>query len=242
MARRGAAGLHRRARDDAGRRLRRGAAAAGPGQRAGRRQPRRHADQPALQRRRSTGRAAALRPRAAARRPLPRLLVAGTLPGVVAGAIVRVELLSDEHAFLFVAAGVLLPLGLWLLLAGQRMQPRRREVTPRLRLGVLGHGADDRDRRRHLRGRRRPRCWRRCCWRSASAPMRPPPATLAATFLTSIAGIATYVVLQAAEQRRDRPRMDARPLPRRGRLRRQLSRRLVCSAACPRRRCGGCWA
>ncbi|MDO8188132.1 sulfite exporter TauE/SafE family protein [Conexibacter sp. JD483] len=128
--------------------------------------------------------------------PLARLLVAGTLPGVIAGAIVRVELLADEHAFMWVAAGVLLPLGLWLLLAGQRMQPQRRELTPRLRLGIwalaltigtvggiYGVGGG-----------------------SLLAPLllalgfsafETAPATLAATFLTSIAGIATYVVLQA---------------------------------------------
>src|SRR3954470_12751936 len=48
--------------------------------------------------------------------PLTLLLVVGSLPGVIAGSVIRVEWLSDEHAFLFVAAGVLLPLGLWLLL------------------------------------------------------------------------------------------------------------------------------
>src|SRR6476659_2459924 len=41
--------------------------------------------------------------------PLSRLLVAGTLPGVIAGSIIRVELLSGSRAFTFVAAGVLLP-------------------------------------------------------------------------------------------------------------------------------------
>src|SRR3984885_2945374 len=39
--------------------------------------------------------------------PLTGLLVAGTLPGVIAGAIIRVELLSGGKAFEFVAAGVL---------------------------------------------------------------------------------------------------------------------------------------
>ncbi|MDO8208829.1 sulfite exporter TauE/SafE family protein [Conexibacter sp. CPCC 206217] len=127
--------------------------------------------------------------------PLLRLLVAGALPGVVAGAVIRVELLAGERAFMVVAAGVLLPLGLWLLLAAQRMQPQRRELTPRTRLalwaaslvvgtvgGIYGVGGG-----------------------SLLAPLllaigftayEVAPATLAATFLTSIAGIATYVVLQ----------------------------------------------
>ena len=50
--------------------------------------------------------------------PLTWMLVAGTLPGVIAGAVIRVELLSGGRAFTLVAAGVLLPLGLWLA-AGQ---------------------------------------------------------------------------------------------------------------------------
>jgi uncharacterized membrane protein YfcA len=52
---------------------------------------------------------------------LSGLLVAGTLPGVVLGAVIRVEWLSDSRSFMYVAAGVLFPLGLWLLLAGQRL-------------------------------------------------------------------------------------------------------------------------
>jgi len=51
--------------------------------------------------------------------PLTWLLVAGTLPGVVAGAVIRVELLPGDRATAIVAAAVLLPLGVWLL-AGAR--------------------------------------------------------------------------------------------------------------------------
>jgi uncharacterized membrane protein YfcA len=42
-------------------------------------------------------------------------LALGTLPGVVVGAVIRVELLPGLDAFLFVIAAVLFPLGLWLL-------------------------------------------------------------------------------------------------------------------------------
>jgi hypothetical protein len=52
------------------------------------------------------------------------MLVAGTLPGVVTGAIIRVEWLSGGTAFTL-AAGVLLPLGLWLALGSQRLPPSR---------------------------------------------------------------------------------------------------------------------
>jgi hypothetical protein len=46
-------------------------------------------------------------------------LIAGTLPGVVAGSVIRVELLPGDRLFDFVVAAVLLPLGLWLA-AGAR--------------------------------------------------------------------------------------------------------------------------
>lgn len=53
------------------------------------------------------------------------LLVAGTLPGVVAGAVIRVDLLSGSRDFLLVASCVLLPPGLWLLVGAQRQtRPR----------------------------------------------------------------------------------------------------------------------
>jgi hypothetical protein len=129
------------------------------------------------------------------RSSLTGLLVAGTLPGVIFGAIVRVQWLSNSRDFEFVAAGVLLPLGLWLLLGSQRIPRPRPSESRRLRRGVwtlalivgvvggiygIGGG-------------------------SLLAPVlialgfsvyEVAPATLAATFLTSIVGIATYQVLQ----------------------------------------------
>ena len=44
------------------------------------------------------------------------LLIAGTLPGVVAGSVIRVELLPGPQVFDLVVAAVLLPLGSWLAL------------------------------------------------------------------------------------------------------------------------------
>lgn len=126
---------------------------------------------------------------------LSTLLLAGTLPGVIAGAVIHVELLSSSRAFTFVAAGVLLPLGLWLLLAAQRLPPSRSKPSRGARRaiwllalivgtvgGIYGIGGG-----------------------SLLAPIllaygfsayEVAPATIAATFLTSIAGIATYQVLQ----------------------------------------------
>jgi uncharacterized membrane protein YfcA len=127
--------------------------------------------------------------------PLTLLLIAGSLPGVVVGSVVRVELLADAQAFLYVAAAVLLPLGLWLLLGAQRIPPRRREPTRRARRalwlvalavgalgGIYGIGGG-----------------------SLLAPIlliagfsayEVAPATLTSTFVTSIVGIATYQLLQ----------------------------------------------
>jgi uncharacterized membrane protein YfcA len=129
------------------------------------------------------------------RAPLTGLLVAGTLPGVILGAIVRVEWLSDSHDFMFVAAGILFPLGLWLALGSRPIPRDQPEVTRRLRWlvwmlallvgvvgGIYGIGGG-----------------------SLLAPIlialgfsvyEVAPATLAATFLTSVAGIATYQLLQ----------------------------------------------
>jgi uncharacterized protein len=64
------------------------------------------------------------------------LLVSGTLPGVVAGAIIRVQLLSGGRAFQLVAAGVLLPLGVWLAAGSQRLPPERRTPTRGARRGI----------------------------------------------------------------------------------------------------------
>ena len=49
-------------------------------------------------------------------RRLVRLLAAGTVPGVIAGAILRVTVLDGPQVFFLVIAAVLLPLGAWLLL------------------------------------------------------------------------------------------------------------------------------
>jgi len=130
--------------------------------------------------------------------PLTRLLVLGTLPGVVLGAVIRVELLSGTRAFELVAAGVLFPLGLWLLVGAQRLPPRERELSGRARVaiwglslvvgtvgGIYGIGGG-----------------------SILAPIllacgysayEVAPATLTATFLTSLVGVSAYQVLQLTQ-------------------------------------------
>jgi len=126
---------------------------------------------------------------------LALVLVAGTLPGVIAGSVIRVELLPSARLFDFVVAAVLLPLGVWLALTrparpGGETRPVRAVPLPVLILlamvvgcvgGIYGIGGG-----------------------SILAPVligtgRPPsqvaPAALASTFVTSVAGVVTFTVL-----------------------------------------------
>jgi uncharacterized membrane protein YfcA len=124
--------------------------------------------------------------------PLTRLLVLGTLPGVVVGAMIRVWLLGDGQAFLLVVAAVLIPLGAWLALAALPApasapdRSRRRQILA-LSLavgtvgGIYGIGGG-----------------------SILGPIlvgfgfsvfEVAPAALTATFLTSFAGVVAYALL-----------------------------------------------
>jgi uncharacterized protein len=122
-------------------------------------------------------------------------LIAGTLPGVIAGSVIRVDLLPSAHVFDLVVAAVLLPLGTWLSLtspirADGEVRPARAVPPPVLIPlaavvgcvgGIYGIGGG-----------------------SILAPIligtgRPPkevaPAALASTFVTSVAGVATFMIL-----------------------------------------------
>ena len=55
---------------------------------------------------------------------LASLLVAGTLPGVIAGSVIRVELLPVPRVFDLVVGAVLLPLGVWLALTRPEDAPQ----------------------------------------------------------------------------------------------------------------------
>jgi uncharacterized protein len=129
---------------------------------------------------------------------LALVLVAGTLPGVVAGSIIRVRLLPGPRVFDLVVAAVLVPVGCWLALTrpprtGTEAAARATELpAPVLVLlaiavgcvgGIYGIGGG-----------------------SILAPVligsgRPPaevaPAALASTFMTSVAGVVTFTILAA---------------------------------------------
>jgi uncharacterized membrane protein YfcA len=123
---------------------------------------------------------------------LVRLLILGTLPGVIAGSVIRVELLADPQSFYIVIAAVLIPLGAWLAL---RSPPAERAAAtpdhPRLLMllalavgtigGIYGIGGGS--------------ILSPILVGLGYAVVEVAPAALAATFLTSIAGVATYAVL-----------------------------------------------
>jgi uncharacterized protein len=117
---------------------------------------------------------------------LALVLIARTVPGVIAGSVIRVELLPGPRVFELVVAAVLLPLGLWLTLT----RPPGTIPEPALILlaaavgcvgGIYGIGGG-----------------------SILAPIligtgRPPaqaaPPALASTFVTSVAGVVTFTIL-----------------------------------------------
>jgi uncharacterized membrane protein YfcA len=124
--------------------------------------------------------------------PLTRLMVLGTLPGVVVGAVIRVKLLDHADSFLLVVAAVLIPLGAWLVFARppRAAGPPDRDGHRRIVLLALGVGT--------LGG----------IYGIGGGSVLGPilvglgfsvfevaPAALAATFLTSIAGVLTFSLL-----------------------------------------------
>jgi uncharacterized protein len=125
--------------------------------------------------------------------PLTRLLIAGTLPGVVLGALIRVFAVPGPRVFRLLVAGLLLPLGLWLGLRTVRPTPASdpRPSSPRATRtlaflvgivgGIYGIGGGS------LLG---PILVGRGTPVATVAP-----AALAATFTTSIVGAATYALL-----------------------------------------------
>ena len=126
---------------------------------------------------------------------LTRVLLAGTVPGVIAGAIVRVEFLPSPRAFDVVIALVLIPLGAWILINQRPTQSvvsthalTRNPVTLAVFAagvgcigGIYGVGGGS--------------ILAPVLVGSGRSPTEVAPATLASTFITSIAGVITFVIL-----------------------------------------------
>jgi uncharacterized protein len=126
---------------------------------------------------------------------LALVLIAGTLPGVIAGSVIRVELLPGAHVSDFVVAAVLLPLGAWLALtmptpSGGDARPGRVIPLPVLILlavvvgcvgGIYGIGGGS--------------ILAPILVGTGRSPKEVAPAALASTFVTSVAGVVTFLIL-----------------------------------------------
>jgi uncharacterized membrane protein YfcA len=124
---------------------------------------------------------------------LTRLLVLGTLPGVIGGSIIRVELLPSATSFDVVIAIVLIALGTWLLVARKPDEEGRWAAQlsgPALVLvaalvgcvgGIYGIGGGA--------------ILAPILIGSGRQPAEVAPATLASTFVTSVAGVVTFLLL-----------------------------------------------
>jgi uncharacterized protein len=123
---------------------------------------------------------------------LTTVLLIGTLPGVIAGSAIRVELLPGPRAFEIVIAAVLIPLGSWLAL---HIQPNGESTwlplsTPMvigtaLVVGVVGG----------IYGIGGGSILAPLLIGAGRSPKEVAPATLLSTFLTSIVGVGTFVLL-----------------------------------------------
>ena len=121
---------------------------------------------------------------------LPARLIAGTLPGVVIGAILRVEVLSGPETFLLVVAAVLAPLGVFLLLSDGTTR-RKIHLAPATIVtlafivgmvgGIYGMGGGS--------------ILAPILLAAGYAAYDVAPAALASTFVTSIAGIVAFLLL-----------------------------------------------
>ena len=121
------------------------------------------------------------------------LLLAGTLPGVVAGSVIRVYVLPGPVVFDFVVAALLIPLGTWLALAQvNHATTAGRARLPRVVIGLLAAVAGCVGGIYGIGGG------------SIVAPIlvadgqpasQVAPAALSSTFVTSLGGVVTFSIL-----------------------------------------------
>jgi uncharacterized protein len=126
---------------------------------------------------------------------LALVLIAGTLPGVIAGSVIRVELLPGPRVFDLVVAAVLLPLGIWLALTRPAPEddpdrPPRLIPAPVLVLLAAGVGCVG-----GIYGIGGGSILAPVLIGTGRRPSEVAPAALASTFVTSVAGVITFTIL-----------------------------------------------
>jgi uncharacterized membrane protein YfcA len=126
---------------------------------------------------------------------LTMVLIAGTLPGVIAGSVIRVELIPGPAVFDLVVGSVLAPLGVWIVLSQPRsadnsVTVRRLIPAPVLVLlsavvgcagGIYGIGGGS--------------ILAPILIATGRKPSEVAPAGLASTLVTSVAGVVTFTIL-----------------------------------------------
>ena len=127
--------------------------------------------------------------------PLTWLLLAGTLPGVIAGSIIRVYVLPGPVVFDFVVAAVLIPLGAWLALSqATPAHATHRARLPRAAIGLIAAAAGCVG---GIYGIGGGSILAPVLVADGRTPSQVAPAALSSTFLTSLAGVATFTILSA---------------------------------------------
>jgi uncharacterized protein len=129
---------------------------------------------------------------------LALILITGTLPGVIAGSVIRVELVPGPRVFDLLVAALLLPLGIWLAATrpGRNSEPARPRRIPAPALvilaaltgcvgGIYGIGGGS-ILSPILIGSGRP-------------ASQVAPAALASTFVTSLAGVVMFTILSVSQ-------------------------------------------
>lgn len=123
-------------------------------------------------------------------RDLARSLVLGSVPGVVVGALVRVHLVTDPDAFRLLAAAVLAPVGLVILRRPDPGSPGRRPSRRTVRVLAFGTGVVG-----GIYGIGGGSVIGPLLVGGGMAVATVAPAALLATWVASLAGVATYAVL-----------------------------------------------
>jgi len=130
---------------------------------------------------------------------LALLLVTGTLPGVITGSVIRVELVPGPRVFDLLVAALLLPLGIWLVVTrpahDRRLaRPARRIPAPVLVVlacltgcvgGIYGIGGGS--------------ILAPVLIGSGRSAADVAPAALASTFVTSLGGVITFTILSLSK-------------------------------------------